>query len=183
LLKIIREFLFKSDDWQCKYKAEDQAKRVYYNLYQTQEMSSQEYFECIRIIVDVIKSMGGSLCDDMHMKEELPDQDHPRGGYMEQQRWEAREHIQNKTLAYGILVWADRARYGTLIEEVGNDFLKGHDDYPKTPTEAYSLLVNYRNYITVKKRNVQQGGLEQVAFVTDGKRQRTDGEENKFPHI
>ena len=70
-----------------------------------------------------------------------------------------------------------------MIEEVGNDFLKGHDDYPKTPTEAYSLLVNYRNYITVKKRNVQQGGLEQVAFVTDGKRQRTDGEENKFPHI
>jgi hypothetical protein len=143
----------------------------------------QEYFERIRNIVDVIKSLGGSLCDDMHMKEELPDQDRPRGGYTEQQRREARERIQNKKIAYGILVRADRTRYGKLIEEVENDFLKGHDNYPKTPTEAYNLLVNYRNYVTVNKRNVQQGGLDQVAFVTDGKRQKTDGEENKFPHI
>jgi hypothetical protein len=117
----------------------------------------QEYFERIRNIVDVIKSLGGSLCDDMHMKEELPDQDRPRGGYTEQQRREARERIQNKKIAYGILVRADRTRYGKLIEEVENDFLKGHDNYPKTPTEAYNLLVNYRNYVTVNKRNVQQG--------------------------
>jgi hypothetical protein len=32
LLKIIREFVFKSDDRQYKYKAEDQAKRAYNNL-------------------------------------------------------------------------------------------------------------------------------------------------------
>jgi hypothetical protein len=77
-------------------------------------------------------------------------------------------------------VRADRSRYGKLIEEVENDFLKGRDDYPKTPTDAYNLLVNYRNYITVNKRTVTQGGLDQVAFVTDGKRQRTEG---RFPHI
>jgi hypothetical protein len=58
--------------------------------------------------------------------------------------------------------------------------LKGHDDYPKTPTDAYNLLVNYHNYITVNKRTVAQGGLDQVAFVTDGKRQRVEG---RFPHI
>jgi hypothetical protein len=45
LLKIIREFVFKSDDRQYKYKAKDQAKRAYYNLRQTPEMSCQEYFE------------------------------------------------------------------------------------------------------------------------------------------
>jgi hypothetical protein len=33
--------------------------------------------------------------------------------------------IQNKTIAYGILARADRARYGKLIEEVEYDFLKG----------------------------------------------------------
>jgi hypothetical protein len=32
LLKIIQEFIFKSDDRQYKYKAEDMAKRAYYNL-------------------------------------------------------------------------------------------------------------------------------------------------------
>jgi hypothetical protein len=72
LLKILREFVFKSDDRQYKYKAEDQAKRAYYSLRQTPEMSCQEYFERVRNIVDVIKSLGGSLADDMHLADELP---------------------------------------------------------------------------------------------------------------
>jgi hypothetical protein len=45
LLKIIIEFIFKSDDKQYKYKAEDMALRAYYNLRQTPEMTCQEYFE------------------------------------------------------------------------------------------------------------------------------------------
>jgi hypothetical protein len=58
LLKIIREFVFKSDNCKYKYKAEDQAKRAFYNLRQTPEMGCQEYFERIRNVVDVIKSLG-----------------------------------------------------------------------------------------------------------------------------
>lgn len=95
---------------------------------------------------------------------------------------QARAKIHDKTVAYGLLVRADRGRYGKLIEEVENDFLKGHDDYPKTPTKAYNLLVNYRNYVTVNKRNFNQG-LHQVAFVTEGKRQKHDDNFLKFPHI
>jgi len=170
LIKIIREFVFRSDDWQYKFKAEDQAKRNYYNLKQTPDMSCQEYFERVRNAVDVIKSLGGSTIDNMHLKDELPDRE-PRGGYTTEQLAGAKTRIENKTIAYGILVRADRSRYGKLIEEVENDFLKGNNDYPKTPTEAYNLLVNYRNYVTVNKRNAAQSGLDHVAFVTDGKRQ------------
>jgi hypothetical protein len=118
--------------------------------------------------------------DDMHLTDELPDRNRPRNGWTEAQKNEARERIENKTIAYGILVRADHSRYGKLIEEVKNDFLKGHDNYPKTPTDACNLLVNYRNYITVNKRMLTQGRLDQVAFVTDGKRQRLEG---RFPHI
>jgi len=128
LLKLLREFVFKSNDRQYKYKAEDQVKRAFYNLRQTPEMSCQEYFERVRNIVDVIKSLGGKLSDDMHLKEELPEQNRPRGGYTEQQKAEARERIENKMIAYSILLRADRAQYGKLIEEVENDFLKVHDD-------------------------------------------------------
>ena len=39
LLKILREFVFHSDDQQYKYKAEYQAKRSYYQLRQTPDMS------------------------------------------------------------------------------------------------------------------------------------------------
>jgi hypothetical protein len=72
LMKIIREFVFKSDDRQYKYKAENQARRNYYNLRQTPDMSCQEYFEKVRSITEVLKSLGGSLVDDMYLKDELP---------------------------------------------------------------------------------------------------------------
>jgi hypothetical protein len=77
-------------------------------------------------------------------------------------------------VAYGILVRVDRDRYGKLLEEIENDFLKGHDNYPKTPTKAYNLLVNYQNYVTVNKRNSSQSGLDQVTFIAEGKKQKID---------
>jgi hypothetical protein len=177
LLKILREFVFKSDDRQYKYRAKDQAKRAYYNLRQTPEMSCQEYFERVKNIVEVIKSIGGSLVDDMHLADELPVQ--PVGGYTTQQYEIAQETILNKKIAYGILVRADHGRYGKLIEEVENAYLKGNNDYPRTPTEAYNLLVNYRNY-SANKRTAIQEGLVQVAFITDGKKLETGKE---FPHM
>jgi len=56
-----------------------------------------------------------------------------------------------------------------LIKEIENDFQNGHDDYPKTPTEACNLLVNYRNFNNMQKRTTAQGRLNQFAFITDGK--------------
>jgi hypothetical protein len=149
------------------------AKRSYYNLRQTLVMSCQEYFERVRNIVDVIKSLGGSLCDDMHLVDELPDQ----ARHTAEQMREARAQIINKKVAYGVLVRADRNRYGKLIEEIENDCLMGNNNHPKTPTEAYNLLVNYKNYAAnANKKNVP-GGLDQVAFLI--KRGRNDdGEED-----
>jgi hypothetical protein len=62
-------------------------------------MSCQEYFERIRNIVDVIKSLRGNLTDNMHLKEELPEQNRPRNGWTEAQKREAKERIENKTVA------------------------------------------------------------------------------------
>ncbi len=126
--------------------------------------------------------MGGSLVDDMHLKDELPEWE-PRNGCTEEQLTAARKRIQDKTVTYGILVRADRSRFGKLVEEIENDFLKGNNDYPETPTDAYNLLVNYRSYIN-NKRTVGQGGLDHVAFLADGKRQKQEGGESRyFPHI
>jgi hypothetical protein len=133
-------------------------------------------------VVDMIKSLGGSLSDDVYLKDELQGRE-PRGGWTQAQLKEARDKIHNKKVAYGILVRADRSRYGKLIEDIENDFLKGHDDYPKTTTEAYNLLVNYRNNGNTGKRNAQQGGLDQVDFITKGKRTKLDRSLIKFPHI
>lgn len=69
----------------------------------------------------------------------------------------------NRYLAVGFLTGADHNRYGKLIEELGNDYLKQMDMYPKTIVEAYNLLVNYQQ----DPRNmVQIGTNDSVAFTT-----------------
>jgi hypothetical protein len=138
-------------------------------------MTCQEYFERVRNVVEVIKSLGGTLSSDMHLIDELPAQ---RARHTDEQRREAREQIVDKKVVYGILVRADRNRYGKLIEEIENDYLMGNNNYPKTPTEAYNLLVNYKNYNT-NKRTIP-GGLDQVACVAEGKRLKNNTE---HPHI
>ncbi len=90
---------------------------------------------------------------------------------------EARVRVLDKNVAYGILVRADKTRYGKLIEKIENDYLKGNDGYPKTPTETYYLLVNYRNYNNLNKRS-NTTGLEQVAFMTKKDRK---GYEQELP--
>jgi hypothetical protein len=135
-------------------------------------MTCQEYFERVRNIVEVIQSLGGSLCDDMHLTDELPARA-PQNGYTEEQYAEARKRITDKKVAYGILIRADRTRYGKLIEEIENDFIKGNKDYPKNPTDAYTLLVNYKHFLQPNKK---QNNLDQVAFVATGKWSREDDE-------
>jgi hypothetical protein len=176
LLKILREF-FRSDDRQYKCKAEDRTKCIYYNLRQTPEMSCQEYFERVRNVVNIIKSLGGTLVDEMHFIDELPPN---ANGHSQDQINQAKEQILEKKISYGLLVRADRNRYGKLIEEVENSYLKENNDYPRTPTEAYNLLVNHKNYNSGERNLSQTEGLDQVAFVMEGIRIKSDG---NFPHI
>jgi hypothetical protein len=35
-------------------------------------MSCQEYFEQVKNVVDIIESLGGSLSDYVHLRDELP---------------------------------------------------------------------------------------------------------------
>ena len=59
-------------------------------------------------------------------------------------QYKAAQDIIMEKVAYGLLVRTDRNRYGKLIEEIENSFLKGNNDYPTTPMEL--LLVNYKNF-------------------------------------
>jgi hypothetical protein len=42
------------------------------------------------------------------------------------------------------LAVADRSWFGKLLEDLENDFLQGHDGYPKTLSDEYSLLTNWK---------------------------------------
>jgi hypothetical protein len=66
----------------------------------------------------------------------------------------------------------DNSRYKRLSEELENDYTKGRTHYPKTATEAYNLIVNYRQS---KPAGRIYSDSEGVAFVNvDANRQPRD---------
>ncbi|KAI2500334.1 hypothetical protein MHU86_14142 [Fragilaria crotonensis] len=57
-------------------------------------------------------------------------------------------------MAITLLMGADRTRYGRLLDNLENEFVAGHDNYPKTLTDAYNRLV----YFT---KSGEQNGLKE----------------------
>ena len=75
---------------------------------------------------------------------------------------------------------ADRTRFGHLLETYENDFTQGVDQYPRTRTDAFNILANYkedeRNYLRVTRSN------DWVAFTTcDESNNHYDAHDNDGP--
>jgi hypothetical protein len=76
-------------------------------------MSCQEYFKRVSNVVDVIKNLGATLLDNTHLVDELLEGRAPPGGYTENHRNQAQERILDKKITYGLLVRANRNRFGS----------------------------------------------------------------------
>ena len=80
----------------------------------------------------------------------------------------------DRFLGVMLLLNADRARYGRLIEDAENSFLLKQNVYPKSITEAYNMMTNWkqdpRNYAQVA------GAMNDgVSFTTVGHREPRKG--------
>ena len=59
---------------------------------------------------------------------------------------EAKKEAEEAYMDMAFILGANRIKYGRLIEELENSYLKGNENkYPKTVTDAYNLLSNYKN--------------------------------------
>ena len=56
----------------------------------------------------------------------------------------AEKYAKEQYLACTFIFGADRKRYGRLLENLENDFTQKTERWPKTITDAYSLLINWK---------------------------------------
>jgi len=118
-----------------------EAKRRFYNCHQLRNQSLQAYFEYFQNQVDVIIHIGGEIGLDPAMikkwAEELNKQTHEMTDSDKQK-------VMDEYLAIAFLNGSDRSRFGSLIDRLQNDYLQGHNGYPRTLTMAYHLLTNWK---------------------------------------
>ena len=58
---------------------------------------------------------------------------------------------------------SDRGRFGRLLEKLENDFTAGHDNYPKTLTNAYNMLLEWKDDPRLLMR---MAGNDGISFTT-----------------
>ena len=124
------------------------AKAAFYRYQQHKTLSNSDYLEKFKALYTIIEHYGGSIGEDpMLIKDEAR-----RDNIMHYNDLTItdNEYIQrvrparDRYLAYAFIHGSDKSRYAELMIELENQHTYGNDQFPKTLTGAYNLLVNYR---------------------------------------
>ena len=162
LLKLIKgvAFLFQSQ----KYLPQSihEALKRYYNCMQGKSSTTQAYLEHFRNVVDVVIETGGAIAGHDGVLSTVI----AEGGILienmtDVQLLAATEEATQRSLAMSFLLGSDRNRYSRLLEDLENDFLQGQNKYPKTVSDTYILLTNWKQERT---GGWQKGAGDHVAF-------------------
>ena len=144
LLKTIKSIMFNFQGQIYCPQALRDAKRRFYNLSQNRHMTCQAYLENS---VEVIKHCGGDLGIDHGLIDATFATAIPtvaRDTAAPQTLKAAQKYVREQYLACAFLLGSDRKWYGKLLENLENECTQKTDKWPKTITDAYSLLLNWK---------------------------------------
>ena len=145
LLKIIKKICYNFQEVKYSPASVHTIIDRFINCKQKEEESNQTYLQRYNNAVTALETNGITvLASEVIAKQEHKDYDSK--GTEEQE--ELKEEAAQRFFAYGYLKGMDKARYGSIKEELHNEYLKGQKNYPKTITDAYQLQQNY----WIKKR-------------------------------
>ena len=132
------------------------------NCKQQQGQSVSVYKETLKGWADAIHFHGGTVAERVNA---VPATD---TAGMPQTVAQREEIVHKETLAMLMIRGADATRYGTLIVELSNQFAMGKDDYPKTMTDAASLLTTYETPTNQRPRQAPNPGVQpRIAATTE----------------
>jgi hypothetical protein len=130
-------------------------------------MTTQDYLKHFQNMVDVINHTGGVVGKLPGLEGKLL---LLKGKTLAQMKIKERAALplesQERYLAMAFMLSANPSRYGRLLEEMENEYLKGTGNWPTTVTRAYHLLTNYRQD---PQNMMRMGATEGVAFTNTGK--------------
>ena len=110
-----------------------------------------EYIDKLRTIAETFEYHGGNIAEDWTMI--VDDTDNEGNARTDDKR---KKIARDWNLAAICMQNADRVRFGTLIANLANRFLHGHNEYPADLTEAQGLLTNYVTPVNAVRRIPQQ---------------------------
>ena len=139
------------------------AKRQFFLLSQGRNTVG-EYYELFKNQTDVLSHIGAGIGDDDAItKQVLRSQGINTDEATEAQEEAAEIQGTEWYLALAFLMGSDRSQFGRLLEKLENDFTAGHDNYPKTLTDSYNMLLEWKDD---PRLLMQMAGNDGISFTT-----------------
>ena len=140
------------------------AKRQFFLLSQGHNTVG-EYYDQFKNQTDVLSHIGAGIGDDTAiMKQVLRSQDINVDEATDVQAEAAVTEGIQWYLALAFLMGSDRSWFGHLLEKLENDFTAGNDNYPKTLTDAYNMLLEWKDDPRLLMR---MAGNDGISFTTN----------------
>jgi Zinc knuckle len=168
LLRNIKDATFSFQGQKNMIHALHEARRRFYTFSQDRNMTCQVYLERFKNQVDVIEHCGGFTSESGIVEKMLPRRvTMATASPIELEV--ATKKAKERYLAVAFVLGSDRVRYGKLIEDLENSFIQGDDKYPTELTEAYNLLLHWKQDPRVAVRaDYATGSGDGVAFANSG---------------
>ena len=140
------------------------AKRQFFLLSQGRNTVG-EYYEQFKNQTDVLSHIGAGIGDDEAiMKQVLRSQGININDATDEEEESAELEGIQWYLALAFLMGSDWNRYGRLLEKLENDFTAGNDNYPKTLTDAYNMLLEWKDD---PRLLIRMAGNDGISFATN----------------
>jgi hypothetical protein len=145
LIEAIKGLTYQFESQWYHSQALHKAVMQFYKFYQTKDMSNAIFLENFQTLISVVEDYGGEIgVDPSGAKKELVAEGIDVENVSEESKCKAMAKAKNRYLAMTMLAAADFTRYSCLLEDLDNDYTKGDGNYPHTITDAYNLIINYR---------------------------------------
>lgn len=166
LLHRLKSISYRFSTQDYVYSSVYKAQQLFFTYQQGSQETNDDYYKNFKQIIEVMKQYGVSVCadktlvyhemrNDNHLEtndcydfQEFDDDDKslaPRPPVPGDAIYDKYiPVVQSKAWAYAFLAGADPKRFGTILTDLHNDYMKNHNNYPDSLTGAYHYLVNLK---------------------------------------
>ena len=157
------------------------AKRQFFLLLQGRNTVG-EYYEQFKNQTDILTHIGAGIGDDEAiMNQVLQSQGIDVDDATDAQQETVETEGIQRYLALAFLMGSDRSRFGRLLEKLENDFTAGNDNYPKTLTDAYNMLLEWKDDPRLLMRMAGNDGISFVKNTVQTNEGHNTETENGYP--
>ena len=161
LIKAIQQIMMKYDHQKCPYVTLLRQLKFFFTYRQRESQDLHTYFEVFQIMKENIDRYGGEFGNQPAYVRALMEADglDYDGVHILETVEIYEKKAREKFLATTFLLGGRLDTYGDMITDLENDYLKGHDYFPSSMSEAYHLMANYgvRKNLGASRPSLKQG--------------------------